>query len=176
MFTSSIMLLLTTGLVTIGEAFPLDESVTASSSTSATSPAASATAAPGPTDCFGIKAGIEGYAYSNLPAGTTQVCNDQTVDFLQNTTGAPTLQAPQPNDAVPADAAVYHPSAPIMNMTDFRIWHDDLKANSGGGSQKFMKVAPGIYEFSKGTGFPLDWNNNMAFNGFTGWTLDLRGW
>ena len=38
-----------------------------------------------------------------------------------------------------------------------------------------MKVSPGIYEFSKGSGFPLDWNNNMAFNGFSGWTLDLRG-
>jgi hypothetical protein len=112
---------------------------------------------------------------ATLPAGITQVCNDQTVGFLQNTAGAPTLQAPQPNDAVPADAAIYHPSAPIMNLTDFRIWHDDLKDNNGGGSHKFMKVAPGTYEFSKGSGYPLDWNNNMTFNDFTGWTLNLRG-
>lgn len=94
---------------------------------------------------------------------------------LQNTTGQPTLQAPQPTDVMPEDAAHYHPSAPIMNMTDFRLWHDNEKDKNLGGSQKWMVVAAGTYEFSKGTGFPLDWNNNMAFNGFTGWTLDLRG-
>ena len=154
------LLLVTSGLVTTIRAAPCPAESSAGTA---------ATASNGST------AGTEGYSYNKLPAGITKVNNDQSVGFLQNSTGAPTLQAPQPDDAVPADAALYQPSAPIMNMTDFRIWHDELKDKNGGGSKKWMKVAPGTYEFSKGSGFPLDWNNNMAFNGFTGWTLDLRG-
>ena len=115
------------------------------------------------------------YSYDKLPAGITVVSNNASVGFLQNTTGQPTLQAPQPADVVPDDAAHYQPSSPIMDMKDFRIWHDNVKDKNLGGSQKWMVVTAGTYEYSKGTGFPLDWNNNMAFNGFTGWTLDLRG-
>ncbi|KAL8950976.1 MAG: hypothetical protein Q9222_003010 [Ikaeria aurantiellina] len=136
-------------------------------------------AAPASTTSSAVNAtttaGTEGYTYNRLPAGITRVSGGQTVDFLQNNTGAPTLQAPQPDDQVPDDAAIYQPSAPIMNMTDFRIWHDQIRDDNKGGSKRWIKVAPDTYEFSKGTGFPLDWNNNMAFNGFSGWTLDLRG-
>ena len=115
------------------------------------------------------------YSYNKLPTGITLVNNSRSVGFLQNTTGKPTLQAPQPDDDVPSDAAHYQPSAPIMNMTEFRLWHDNVKSSNLGGSKKWMKVDAGTYEFSKETGFSLDWNNNMAFSDFTGWTLDLRG-
>ena len=157
------LFLLTTGLVSLTQAVPLVARDDAKTSTSDNT--------TGPVGTEGTK----GYTYSKLPAGFTQGFSGTNVDFLANTTGEPTLQAPQPSDPVPGDAAIYHPSFPIINLTDFRIWHDNVKDTNGGGSQKWMKVSPGIYEFSKGSGFPLDWNNNMAFNGFSGWTLDLRG-
>lgn len=171
MYFPHALLLLTTGLALFSQAAPVDPtgSDPSGSDTVGSDPVGSGANSTGST------AGTEPYTYNKLPAGVTKVSNGQSVGFLKNTTGAPTLQAPQPDDAVPKDAAIYTPSASVMNMTEFRIWHDDLKDKNGGGSKKWMKVAPGTYEFSKGTGFPLDWNNNMAFNGFTGWTLDLRG-
>ena len=162
-------LLLTAGLATTLRACPLPQD------TAGSDPTGSDTVGSDPVGSDTTGSGADIYSYNRLPAGVSKKNNGQAVGFLQKTTGTPTIQAPQPDDAVPADAAIFTPSAPVMNMGDFRIWHDKIKDSNGGGSQKWMKVAPGTYEFGKGTGFPDEWNNNMAFNGFSGWTLDLRG-
>ena len=91
------------------------------------------------------------------------------------------LSAPVATDAVPAGAATYTPATPgVFNNTDFAAWMK--KQQDANPSTKWMKVAPGVYQYAPGPTMPsgTDANTvtgeNIAIGFMTGgWTLDLRG-
>ncbi|KAI9717755.1 MAG: hypothetical protein M1812_004484 [Candelaria pacifica] len=90
------------------------------------------------------------------------------------------VSAPVDSRAVPSDAVTYTPSdSKSFNCDDFNKWMTTRKADT---PSKFLKVAPGTYEYMLGPIHPagadpnLYPSSNIAI-GFMpgGWTLDLRG-
>ena len=82
-----------------------------------------------------------------------------------------TLQAPQCEKEVPAGAAIYTPPTPgVLDLGHFEQWRNqqlDRKLAS-----KYMKVAPGWYEYKVTNGVTTIAIGQTFVDG---WTLDLRG-
>lgn len=86
--------------------------------------------------------------------------------------------APQPNDPIPGDAAIYHANGTTIDMTDFYYWRQEVRDKSDKGQaykSRFIKVEAGTYQ--------AVWTDENHSNidvtfwdgGDRGWTLDLRG-
>ena len=134
----------------------------AAASSSSTSAAGSA-----PTDAAVPGNGTSGItSAAALSAGTGVVS-----PVLANGT---LLQAPQPTNPVPSNAAIYvSPYGSQFNLTDFHVWITEQRKNNQ--PSKWLKVTPGEYTYLVVD--PGDnGHTNIAFGFYTGgWTLDLRG-